>query len=84
MRGKSCKKVDHINCKIIAFGVKKRAFFTPWSTSFESSWFKAFVLHKLEAFDIVLRNWIENPKINKNPKNLYSFLKGHQVVGGMW
>jgi hypothetical protein len=56
---KSFKKVDHIGCKIIAFEVKKRDFFTPCKTrsaNFESSWLKTFALHKLEAFDIVLEN----------------------------
>jgi hypothetical protein len=41
------------------FEVKKRAFLTPCKTSlanFESSWLKTFVLHKLEAFDIMLGN----------------------------
>jgi hypothetical protein len=59
MCGKSFKKVDHINCKIIAFEVKKRAFFTPCKTrlaNFECSWLKTFALHKLEAFDNVLGN----------------------------
>jgi hypothetical protein len=53
------KKVDHIDCKIIAFEVKKKAFFTPHktrSTNLECSWLKTFALHKLEAFDIVLEN----------------------------
>jgi hypothetical protein len=59
MCGKSFKKADHLNCKIIAFEVKKRAFFSPCkigSTNFESSWLKTFVLHKVEAFDIALGN----------------------------
>jgi hypothetical protein len=49
--------------------VKKRALVTPcktWSTNFEFSWLKTLALHKLEAFDIVLRNRVENPQ--KNPK----------------
>jgi hypothetical protein len=29
MRGKNLKEVDHIDCKIIAFKVKKRALFAP-------------------------------------------------------
>jgi hypothetical protein len=40
MRGKNFKKVDHIDCKIIVFEVKKRAFLTPcktWLTNFEFS-----------------------------------------------
>jgi hypothetical protein len=59
MCGKSFKIVDHINCKIIAFEVKKRILFTPYkvgSINFESSWLKTFALHKLEAFDIMLNN----------------------------
>jgi hypothetical protein len=57
--GNFSKKVDHIDYKNIVFEVKKRAFFTPCKTglaNFESSWPKTFVLHKLEAFDIVLGN----------------------------
>jgi hypothetical protein len=47
---------DYIDCKIIMFEVKKRAFFTPYKTrsaNFESSWLKTFLLHTVEAFDIV-------------------------------
>jgi hypothetical protein len=52
--------------------------------NFESSWQKHFALHKLEAFDIVLGNWVGIPQENKNPKNLYFHsLRGHQVGGGM-
>jgi hypothetical protein len=62
------------------FEVKKRAFFTPYktrSTNFEYSWFKAFAQHKVEAFDVVLGNWIKNPqKILKTKKYLFSFFKG--------
>jgi hypothetical protein len=57
-----------------SFEVKKRAFFTYYkigSANFESSWLKAFALQKLEAFDIVLGNWVGNPQKHKNPKNLY-------------
>jgi hypothetical protein len=64
MRGNSSKNVDYINCKITIFKVKKRAFSTScktWSTNFESSCLKTFALHKIEAFDIVLGNWVENP-----------------------
>jgi hypothetical protein len=53
------KIVNHMDCKIIEFGVKKRAFFTPCKTgptNFESSLLKNFALHKLEDFDIVLGN----------------------------
>jgi hypothetical protein len=41
--GKSFKKFDRIDCKIVAFEMKKKALFTPyktWSTNFESSWLK--------------------------------------------
>jgi hypothetical protein len=37
----------------------KKSFFTPckiWSTNFESSWLKTFVLHKVEVFGIMLGN----------------------------
>jgi hypothetical protein len=57
MHRKSFQKFGHINCKIIAFEVKKRAFLhhtKQWSANFGSSWLKTFVLCKLEAFDIVL------------------------------
>jgi hypothetical protein len=57
MYGKSFKRVDHIDCKIIAIEVKKRAFFTTYkigSTNFESSWLKTFALRKVEALDIVI------------------------------
>jgi hypothetical protein len=84
---KCFKKADHIDCKVIAFEVKKRAFFTPCkigSTNFEFSWLKTFALNKLKAFDIVLGNWVENPQKNKIPKYLYFHsLKGHQVGGNM-
>jgi hypothetical protein len=68
-------------CKIRTFKVKKTSFFTPYKTrlaNFESSWLKTFLLHKPEAFDVVLRNWVKNPQKNKNPKDLYCHsLKGH-------
>jgi hypothetical protein len=52
--------------------------------NFESPWFKTIAFHKFEASNMVLRNWVENPQKNKNPKNLhFHSLKGHQVGGGM-
>jgi hypothetical protein len=57
--GKSFEKVGHKDWKIIVFKMKKSAFFTPRKTglaNFESSWLKTFAQHKLEAFNIVLRN----------------------------
>jgi hypothetical protein len=48
-----------INCKIVAFEVKKSVFFSPYKTglaNFESSWLKTFALHKLEVLYIVLEN----------------------------
>jgi hypothetical protein len=59
MCGKSFKKVDHIDCKIIVFEGKQRIFFTPCktsSTSVKSSWLRTFALHKVEAFDNMLEN----------------------------
>jgi hypothetical protein len=56
---KNFKKVHHIDCKIIAFEVKKRAYFTPcktWLANFEPPWLKTFALHKVEVFDIMLGN----------------------------
>jgi hypothetical protein len=47
MCGKSFKKVDFIDCKIIVFEVKKTAFFTSYklgTTNFEFSWLKTFAL----------------------------------------
>jgi hypothetical protein len=85
--GKSFKKVDHIDCKIIAFEVKKKTLFTPCkigSANFEFSWLKTFALQKLEAFDIVLKNRVENPQKQLKCKNLtFHSLNGHQVGGGM-
>jgi hypothetical protein len=55
--GKSLKKDDHIDYKIIAFDVKKRAFPTPCKIgieNFNSSWLQTFAPHKVEAFDISL------------------------------
>jgi hypothetical protein len=63
MYGKSFKKIDHIDCKIIAFEVTKRTFFTPCktsSTNFVSSWLKISTLHKVKAFGTVLGNWVVN------------------------
>jgi hypothetical protein len=57
MYGKSLEKVDNIDCKIIAFEVKKRALFIPYKIrliNFESSQLKTFTLHKVEAFDIII------------------------------
>jgi hypothetical protein len=82
MRGKGFKKVDHIDCKIIAFEVKKGAYFIPCKTrsiNFDSSWLKTFGLQKLEDF-LMLCQEIELRihKKSKNPKNLYFHsLKGH-------
>jgi hypothetical protein len=52
MCGKSFKKVGHINCKFIAFEMKKRALLTSYKTElaiFESSWLKTLALHKVEV-----------------------------------
>jgi hypothetical protein len=54
---KSFKKIDYIDCKIIAFEVKKRTFLMTCKTgsaNFESSWLKTFALYEVEAFNIVL------------------------------
>jgi hypothetical protein len=56
---KSLKKVDHTNCKIRAFKVKRRVYFTPCrigSTNFASFWLKTFALHKVETIDVTLGN----------------------------
>ena len=44
--------------------LEKKVFFTPFKTrlaNFEFSWLKNFALHKVDAFDIMLEIWIENP-----------------------
>jgi hypothetical protein len=56
---KVSKKFDYMDCKIIAFKVKKGTFFIPCKTgsvTFEPSWLKIFALHELETFNIVLGN----------------------------
>jgi hypothetical protein len=43
----------------------KKPHFTPCKiglSNFETLWLKVFKLHKVEAFDIVLGNWVENPQ----------------------
>jgi hypothetical protein len=59
MCAKCFQKVDHIDCKIIGFLLKRRASFIPRKielANFESSWLKTFALHKVEAFGIMLGN----------------------------
>ena len=61
---KTFKYVDYIDRKIIVFEVKKGAFFILCkigSLKFESSWLTTLVLYKVETFDIMLRDWIQNP-----------------------
>jgi hypothetical protein len=48
------KNFDHIDCKIIAFEMKKELFLH--HANFESFRLKNFALLKLEAFDVVLGN----------------------------
>jgi hypothetical protein len=57
--------------------VKNWAFFMPYKidlANFESSWLKTFVLHKVEAFDIALGNWVENPWKNKKIQKTFVFI----------
>jgi hypothetical protein len=59
------------------FEVKKRAFFTPCkigSANIESSWLKTFALHKLEAFNLVLGNWVENPQKKIKTQKIFIFI----------
>jgi hypothetical protein len=51
------KKVDYIDCKIIAFKVKKRAFLHPEklrSIDFEFPWLNSFSLFRVEVFDVIV------------------------------
>jgi hypothetical protein len=55
MYRKNFKKVDHIDCKIIAFKVKKIAFFAKsGSIDFEFPWLDFFSLLKVVVFDIIV------------------------------
>jgi hypothetical protein len=50
---------------IVVIQVKKELFFAPCktrSTKFKSSWLKTLSLNKVEVFDIMLENSIENPQ----------------------
>ena len=68
MRGNFSKKVDYLDCKIIAFEVIKRVFFCTLQnkvTNFEFSWLKIFALYKVEIFYIMFEDSIENPLKNR-------------------
>jgi hypothetical protein len=59
MCGKSFRKFDYIDCKIILFEVRKIAFVAPCkigSANFESSGLKTFALYKVNSFNIMLGN----------------------------
>jgi hypothetical protein len=66
MYGIFFKKGGYIDCKIIAFRVKKRAFFLHlaklgWA-NFEFLWLNFFSLLKVKVFDIIVVNQVENLK----------------------
>jgi hypothetical protein len=58
MYGKKFKKIDYIDCKIIAFKVKKKKLSLhlakSGSTDFEFPWFKFFSLLKGKVFRIIV------------------------------
>jgi hypothetical protein len=63
MCGNVFKKVEHIDCKIVVFEVKKTIFITPCKiglTNFGFSLLKTFALHKVKSSYIILGNWVEN------------------------
>jgi hypothetical protein len=66
------KKVDHIDCKIIALKVKKRALFAPCKIKVSKLWIplvKFFSFLKVDVFDITVVKWVEHPQKLKNLKN---------------
>jgi hypothetical protein len=52
------QKNDHVDCKIIAFKVKRWAF----SVDFEFPWLNYFSLLRVGVFDTIVVEWVENPK----------------------
>jgi hypothetical protein len=60
MCGKSFKKVDYLDCKIIAIELKKRVFVShptkQVQQTFKLGLKQHFAIHKVEAFDIILEN----------------------------
>jgi hypothetical protein len=77
MCGNISRKTDHIDCKIIAFEVKKRSLFCTVKNKVCKLWILLaykLLYYKVEVFDIMLENWVENPKRNKTPKNIFIFI----------
>jgi hypothetical protein len=65
MYGIIFKEVDYIGYKIIVFEVEKKALFYSLQNIGNKPWIPLalnFALHKVEVFDIMLRNWVENPQ----------------------
>jgi hypothetical protein len=78
MCGKNFKKVDHIDCKIIAFEVKISAFFAPCKIRVSRLWISLtnfFFIAQSWGFYIIVVKWVENPWKKKFKKEFYSFLK---------
>jgi hypothetical protein len=61
------KKIDQIDCKIIAYKVKKIAFFAPCKIRVSRPWiplvnfFPSFF--GVEVFDVIVVKWVKNPPI---------------------
>ena len=79
MCGKSFQKVDHIDCKIVAYKMKKELFFSPCKRRVSRLWIPLinfFSLLKVVVFDIVVAKWVENPWKKENLKKyLFSIIK---------
>jgi hypothetical protein len=77
MCGNSFKKVDHIDCNIIAFKVKKKLFLHPAKSGladFEFPWLIFFSSLKVEIFDIIVIRWIEIPREKEKSQKRVIFI----------
>jgi hypothetical protein len=75
MCGKKNLKADHIDCKIIAFKVMKRAFFAPCKIRVNRLWIPSmvkilFLLLKVEVLDMIAVKSVENPWKKKSQKRV--------------
>jgi hypothetical protein len=60
------QKADHVDCKIIAFEVKKRSFFAfyeIWSINFKFLWLKKFALYKVKDTELKIHRKIKIERI---------------------